>query len=101
MNADRLRLENDRVSAMRFFREHYSREQRHLIIFERDFSNYLNSAAWLMSEDSRNNQKHFDFLVCFESLKEKMKEFRWSKEFLLANGIDFIRVRELYYKLLN
>ena len=33
----------------------------------------------------------------FEGLKEKMKEFRWSKEFLLANGIDFVSIRKLYF----
>ena len=97
MNADRQRLENERRAAIRYFRDNFSREQRYLISFERDFREYLSSADWLKSDEARNFQKFFDFQVCFQSLKEKMKEFRWSKEFLLAHGIDFVSIKKLYF----
>lgn len=97
MNADRQRLENERRAAIRYFRDNFSREQRYLISFERDFTEYLSSAQWLQSDEARKCQKFFDFQVCFESLKAKMKEFRWSKDFLLAHGIDFVSIRKLYF----
>ena len=97
MNADRQRLENERKAAIRYFRDNFSREQRYLISFERDFTEYLSSAAWLQSDEARKCQKFFDFQICFEGLKEKMKEFRWSKEFLLAHGIDFVSIKKLYF----
>ena len=94
---DRKRLDCQRSAAARYFVENYTREQRYLIIFERDFSEYLKSSEWLKTEDARNCQKYYDFLCDFERLKELMKEFRWSKDFLLENGIDFIAVRKLYF----
>ena len=96
MNADKERLIAERIKSFRYFRS-IEREQRYLIIFERDFSNYLSSANWLQSKDAKTCQKFYDFQICFESLKEKMKEFSWSKEFLLANGIDFVSIRKLYF----
>jgi hypothetical protein len=94
---DRKRLDYQRSQAARYFVENYTREQRYLIIFERDFSEYLKSAAWLRTAEARNCQKYYDFLCDFERLKELMKEFRWSKEFLLENGIDFVSIKKLYF----
>lgn len=96
MNAERERMLAERVKSFRYFRE-LEREQRYLIIFQRDISNYLSSASWLQSKEAKTCQKFYDFQVCFESLKEKMAEFRWSKEFLKANGIDFVALKKLYY----
>lgn len=96
-NEDRKRLDSQRSAAARFFAENYSREKRYLIIFERDFSRYLSSAEFLKSDDAKKVQVYYDFLCDFERLKDLMKEFRWSKEFLLENGIDFVSVRKLYF----
>lgn len=95
-NEDRQRLDSQRSAAARFFCENYTREQRYLIVFARDFANYLASADYLRERDTLH-QFYWDFLCDFVSLKEKMKEFRWSKEFLLANGIDFGAIKKLYF----
>ena len=95
-NADRMQLDYSRGLAARYFCEKYSREQRYLIIFQRDFSAYLNSADYLRKKDT-DNQYYFDFLISFDSLKEKMAEFKWSKDFLKENGIDFAAIRSLYF----
>lgn len=96
-NEDRKRLDCERSQAARYFAERYSREERYLRIFARDFSRYLSSADYLRSSESRKVQVYYDFLLDFERLKELMKEFRWSKEFLLGHGIDFVAVRKLYF----
>lgn len=95
-NEDRQRLDYQRGQAARYFAERYSREQRYLIVFARDFQKYLSSSDYLLSKDT-DNQYYFDFLCDFERLREMMKEYRWSKEFLLENGIDFVSVRKLYF----
>ena len=95
-NSDRLQLDCKRSQAARYFAEKYTREERYLIIFERDFSAFLSSADYLRSKDT-DNQYYWDFLMTFEELKEKMKEFRWSKEYLAAHGIDFVAVKKLYF----
>ena len=95
-NEDRLRLDSDRNKAAQFFVENYSREERYLKIFFRDFSGYLKSADYLLKKDTAN-QYYFDFIISFEELKDKMKEFRWSKEFLSKNGIDFVSIKKLYF----
>ena len=96
-NADRLRLDAQRCQAAQYFTEKFSREERYLIVFARDFSEYLKSSDWLKSCEARSCQKYFDFLLDFDSLKEKMKEFRWSSDFLKENGIDFREIRKLYF----
>ncbi len=95
-NADRLRLDHSRGLAAKYFCERYEREQRYLIIFERDFSDYLKRADYLREKDTEH-QFYFDFLLSFDSLKEKMQEFRWSSDFLMENGIDFAKIRNLYF----
>lgn len=98
-NREEIPLSVQRKNAARYFVSNYSLEQRYLIIFERDFSECLNSEKWMKSDAAKQSQKYFDFLVSFEELKEKMKEFRWSKDFLKENGIDFNRIKKLYFAL--
>ena len=95
-NADRLQLDSQRSSAARYFVEKYSREERHLIIISRDCEKFLSSRDYLLKKDFAN-QFYFDFLVFFEDLKDKMKEFHWSKDFLLEKGIDFVAIKKLYF----
>jgi hypothetical protein len=87
----------ERVKSFRYFRENYSREERYLISFADDFKTFLSSASWLQSDQAKVCQKFYDFQVRFESLRKKMAEFKWSKEFLKANGIDFVALKKLYY----
>lgn len=96
INPERLRLDNQRCRAAQYFCENYSREERYLQIFERDFSKYLLSEDYLMQKDTAN-QFYFDFLVSFGSLCEKMKEFSWSPGFLAEHGINFKKIRKLYF----
>ena len=95
-NEDRKRLDSLRSSAAQYFAERYSREERYLIIFERDFSDYLKRADYLRSKDVEH-QLYFDFLIAFDSLKSKMAEFKWSAGFLKKKGIDFPKIRNLYF----
>lgn len=95
-NEDRQRLDNERGRAAQFFVENYSREQRYLIICARDSERYLGSEEYLRKKDTAN-QCYFDFLIFFEDLKAKMNEFRWSGDFLKENGIDFKKLRKLYF----
>ena len=95
-NPDRLQLDSQRSSAARYFCEKFSREERYLQIYSRDCENFLASENYLLSKDTAN-QFYFDFLVFFDSLKEKMKEFRWTKDFLKENGIDFVSIKKLYF----
>ena len=94
---DRKRLDAQRCAAAQYFVKNYSREKRYLIIFERDFSRYLSSADFLKSEEAKNFQVYYDFLSDFAELKEKMKEFSWSKDFLKENGIDFQEIKKLFF----
>lgn len=82
--------------ATRYFSDR-PREQKYLMIFAREFDLYLSSSDWLKTGDAKQTQKYFDFLCEFENLKEKMKEFRWNKNFLKENGIDFAAIRDLYF----
>lgn len=95
-NSDRLQLDNKRCLAAQYFCKKYSREERYLQIYSRDCENFLASEKYLLSKDTAN-QYYFDFLIFFESLKEKMQEFRWSKDFLMENGIYFVSLRKLYF----
>ena len=91
------RRDYERKISAKYLVEKFSREERYLRIFSRDFANYLQSAKWLQSDEARKVQKFYDFLADFENLRAKMTEFRWTKDFLLANGIDFLAVRKLYF----
>ena len=95
-NEDRMRLDSQRTQAAQYFAENYSREKRYLIIFARDFAGFLNSSDYLHKKKTEE-QYYFDFLCAFDNLREKMKEFSWSSDFLLENGIDFKAIRKLYF----
>ena len=95
-NEERMKLDYQRGRASQYFVDRYSREQRYLIILQRDFEKYLDSAEYLKKKDTEN-QFYFDFLCDYESLLAKMKEFRWSSDFLKENGIDFKAIRKLYF----
>ncbi len=94
-NPDRLQLDSQRSLAAQYFCEKYSREERYLQIYSRDCEIFLASEKYLLSKDTAN-QYYFDFLVFFESLNEKMIEFRWSEDFLNENGIDYSELKRLY-----
>lgn len=94
---DRERLDTERRRSAEYLMTHYTREERYLIIYERDFREYLKSADWLKTADAKKFCKPFEFMADFLSLKKKMAEFRWSKEFLMERGIDFQAIKKLYY----
>ena len=83
-------------SLAHFGNKNFSREDRYLKIFARDFPSFLSSADYLRTKDV-TSQYYFDFLISFEDLKAKMAEFRWTADFLAANGIDFKSLRKLYF----
>ena len=95
-SADRIRLDENRTKSAKYFCEKYSREERYLIICERDCNNFLASEEYLRTKDTAN-QFYFDFLVFFDKLKGLMKEFRWSAKFLAEKGINFSALRNLYF----
>ena len=97
MNADRQRLDTERRKSAEYLLKHFDREHRYLVIYARDFAEYLKSADWLQSAEARSHCKPYEFLADYQGLKSKMAEFRWSKEFLLANGIDFVAIKKLYH----
>ena len=96
-SSDRLQLDRQRGQAAQYFCANYSREKRYLIILSRDLSAGYSMINSVGIEKAREFQKFWDFLCDFERLRELMKEFRWSKEFLLENGIDFVSYRKLYF----
>jgi hypothetical protein len=97
MSEDRKRLDSQRSQAAQFFAKNFSREQRYLIILSRDLEAEFSMIQNLGIEKSREFQKFYDFLCDFEKLRELMSEFRWSGDFLTANGIDFKSYRKLYF----
>jgi hypothetical protein len=97
LNSDRKRLDCQRSQAAQFFAKNYSREKRHLVILSRDLAKEFGAINSLGIERAKDFQLFYDFLCDFEKLKELMKEFRWSSEFLKENGIDFKSYRRLYF----
>lgn len=95
---ERMRLNSQRSSAAQFFVSHYSREKRYLIILSRDMAKEFDAINSL-GEKAKEFQLYYDFLCDFERLKELMKEFRWSSEFLEENGINFKEYRKLYFSM--
>lgn len=93
----RKQLDFQRGLAAKYFVSNYSREQRYLIVLSRDLEDEYKMIQQIGIEKSKSFQKFYDFLLNFEQLKEMMKEFRWSKEFLLNNGIDFVSYKKLYF----
>lgn len=94
---DREKLNSQRAKAVDYIISHYTREQRHLLWYQREMAEYLKSAAWLQTPAAREYQKFWDFISEFESLKNHMREFRWSADFLASHGIDFKSARKLYF----
>lgn len=85
----------------------FNREQRYLILFAKDLAHNfgcitangiikLSEIANLNCSDSLK-QNYFDFVCTYENLCDKMKEFRWSADFLADNGINFKEYRKLYF----
>jgi len=97
LNSDRLRLDCQRSQAAQFFAKNYPREKRYIVILSRDLSKEFSAISSLGIEKAKEFQLFYDFLCDFEKLKELMKEFRWSSEFLKENGIDFKSYRKLYF----
>ena len=95
----RKRLDCQRSLAAQFFCKNYSREERYLIILQRDLEKEFEAINALGIKKAKSFQIYFDFLLDFENLREKMKEFKWSKEFLKENGIDFVSLKKLYFSL--
>ena len=94
---DRKRLDYQRSQAAQFFCKKYSREQRYLIILSRDLQKNYDAILSLGISKAKELQLFYDFVLDFERLKDLMLEFRWSKDFMRENGIDFQSLRKLYF----
>ena len=101
-NADRIELDIQRRKAADYLVKNYSREQRYLIVYSRDISKYIDAFTnnRFKSEEKREGLK-WDFLFDFIGLKDRMSEYRWSKDFLAENGIDFRTARKLIFSLFS
>ena len=85
----------------------FSREQNVLLLLSKDLHHNsqciiaqgIFSADEICKTDAKDSikQNYFDFLVNFESLRDRMKEFHWSAEFLADYGIDFKEYRKMYF----
>lgn len=93
-------LETERKNAMSHMMKNYSREQRLLIMFEQDSKKFLDSfSSEKFKDESKRQMVVGELKESFVFLTEKMREFRWSKEFLLSQGIEFKKLRKLYFDL--
>ena len=95
-------LDDQRRRAAQYLVNNYEREQRYLIVYERDMEKYISafSADNFKSAEKREGLK-WDFAFDFLGLQERMAEFRWSKEFLADVGIDFKAAKKLFFSLLT
>ena len=78
----------------------HSREERYLISFAADFERFLQCENWFVNNTAKAKEvsnTYWEFLSAFESLKERMKEFRWSSDFLKKKGINFPKIQRLYF----
>ena len=78
----------------------HSREERYLISFAADFERFLQSGEWFVNNLEKAKEvsnTYWEFISAFESLKEKMSEFRWSSDFLKKKGINFPKIQRLYF----
>lgn len=85
------------ISLLTKLNSNKSREEKYLLILSRDLLKGFQAINSLGIEKAKEYQLFYDFILNFEELKELMKEFRWSKEFLSTKGIDFISYRTLYF----
>lgn len=97
LNEDRLRLNSQRSLAAQFLCGKYSREKRYLIILSRDLRKEFEAFNHNGIEKSKEYQYFYDFICDFERLRDLMAEFRWNKDVLAENGIDFKSYRNLYF----
>lgn len=84
----------------------FSREQNYLIMFAKDLrhnSECIKALGIMKAEEiiktslkDSAKQNYFDFLINFESLKEKIKEFGWSADLLEDYGINLSEYHKLY-----
>ena len=101
-NQDRINLDIQRRKAAEFMVRNYSREERYLIVFSRDFSRYIDAFTndRFKTPEKREGLR-WDFFFDFQSLKSRMEEYKWSKKFLLENGIDFKTIRKMFFSLFS
>ena len=83
--------------AQRYFCGEFDREKRYLLILSRDLQKGFSAINSIGIEKAKELQLYYDFICDFEKLKQLMFEFRWSGEFLAANGIDFKALKKLYF----
>lgn len=87
-------------SAMDYMINNFSREERLLIMFQQDSEKLLSCfSADKFKSESAKKMIIGELSETFVFLKKKMIEFRWNKKFLAEKGIDFIQLRNLYFKL--
>ena len=96
-NKDRQQLDCNRSRAAQYFCKNYSREQRYLIVLSRDLKKEFEAISRLGIEKAKDFQFFYDYILDFEKLRELMTEFRWSPDFLRTNGINFQKLRKLYF----
>jgi hypothetical protein len=100
MNADKERREYERQRAWDYMMQ-LPRDVRNLKVYGRDFPEYLKSAEWMQTPEARKvSMKVFDFMFDFCALKKDMAQYRWSKEFLAENGVDFTSAKKLFFAIL-
>lgn len=100
MMTDKERIIHDRLQSYKYMMLRYTAEERHLVIFRRDFDTFLKSAEYLCTA-GKQTQKCYDFIVCYESLLQKMNKYKWSRLYLYKHGIDVGAVEMLYGLLQN
>lgn len=94
-------LENfNRQKAAEFLVKNFTREKRYLLILSRDMQKYIAAfSADKFKSAEKREQLRYDFFADFSLLKREMSKYRWDKNFLAENGIDFPAVRSLYFSL--
>ena len=91
-----------RQTASKWICEKFSREERYLFVFARDFEKYLNAfQADRFNDEKKREQMRWDFFYDFLSLKEKMTEFGWNKKFLAENGVVYKPIKNLFFRLFS
>lgn len=98
--AREISLAEKREKAMDYMIKNFSREERLLIMFQQDSEKFFSCfTAEKFKTESAREMIVGEFSQSFSFLKEKMKEFRWSKEFLAENGINFVGLKKLYFQI--
>lgn len=93
-------LKGQQKKAMDFMIEKFSREERLLIMFQQDSKKFVDCfTADNFKDSGKRGMVIGELHETFRFLREKMAEFRWSKDFLLSRGIDFKQMRKFYFQL--